>query len=435
MVNKFGRAIDHLVQNGDLNIVLESLQAVEDLFTSQWLDNAGEHRLQLLWSRKDALATSELFALGQAIKRLSTHQRTWLETTAKEIKKNVQTSHGLITEIIIIGSLSTKNGVVNPCGKSYPTYDYTVDFDNGYRYKVSIKNFDMSVHEKNFRAMSDTIRKTFRNYLNSRSQSGSLRICCDNSCLTKQMVSRICEFIVFKMNSFGLYKFEDIGVMITYAEVGMYESSQLAKPSDIVMFMFRQHPNEQRNIESKIKSANDSMLKDGVDEKSIKKLIIRLGDTTDIGNVKRYLEQIADDHERCGFEMCIVLQPMVVNDNTSTSITTRFCPIDRSFIPLSERFQEKIENTGLLNFTIGVGSMTYEHAPLTLMEGKKKVNVDLSKYYIYQRGDIYLHPQKNKNGYYMGLASEAPGIIVHSVLSDMVFTPTVYTYDQKLLIL
>ncbi|HFU8029829.1 TPA: hypothetical protein ACH7EX_004516, partial [Escherichia coli] len=184
MNNKFNRAIEHLINPGSPEEVINAIQAVEDLFSLAWLSKQEGHRLQTLWSRLDSLSTSELYRLGKSIINLSVKNKKWLEATAKEIKKDTDSSHGLLTEMIIIGSLSTELGTITPCPKSFKIYDYIVDFGNESRHKVSIKNYDITKHEKDFNNRCELIRITFKNHLESMKLSGGLMVLLEHDILT-----------------------------------------------------------------------------------------------------------------------------------------------------------------------------------------------------------------------------------------------------------
>ncbi len=435
MTNKFGRALDHLTKTAGLEYVLSALQAVEDLFSEKWLTSNGKHRLQLLWDRKDSLATNELFSFGKSINRLKQHNLTWLESTANEIKKNIDTSHGLITEIIMVGSLSSKDGVVSPCTKSYPIYDYTIDYPTGFKYKVSVKNFDISIHEKHFHDMGELIRKTFINYLETRKISGHLQIVCDGGVLTRDITNQICMHIVFSLKKYGTYLINGDNVTLNFQKIPWCEENQLAKSSDAVMILAKQHFNEQRNIESKLRQANESLLKDSYEESSVKKLIVRIGETTDINKLKAYAENLAQSPDGCGFDMCLFLQPKVISANNSTEIVTTVCSVMRSTYPPEQNIANKFKKMSPLKMDLGVGSLSDVDAPFKFTDGENYIDVDLSSYYLYQKGDIYLKMKKDGQRYYGELKQLAPGIVVHAVFQSATIKTKIFPDAFKLLII
>ncbi|MBO1897622.1 hypothetical protein HNW13_017945 [Shewanella sp. BF02_Schw] len=344
------------------------------------------------------------------------------------------TSHGLITEIITIGSLSSEDGIITPCTKSYETYDYTIESKSGYKYKVSIKNFDISVHERAFIEESKIINKMFQNLLQHYQMSGSLRLVCEIS-LTRKMTLDICIFIASSIKSYGHF-YPIYGCMVSFVPLYGYDSSLLVNGSGTVTVLSKQHRNEQRNIESKIKSANDKMLKDPVDANSIKQLVIRLGETTDINRIKSFIQDIADDYERCGFDMCLIFQSSVVadlKDNTS-NINTTIAPIGRSFYPETESIKEKLKNIGFITMSLGIGTVSTGSMPLKLVVDGQLDEGDVSNYYVLQQGDIYLKMKKDASGLSAVLSHPAPGIAVHAVHENFTIKGAVFPVNNKLLI-
>lgn len=434
--NKYRRAIDHLTQSSSPERVIGALQAVEDLFTASWLEKKDGHRLQILWARRDTLSTSELYSLGKSILKLSVNSRRWLEANAREIRKDINNSHGLLTEIITIGNLSAKGGTITPCTKSYPLYDYTVDFETGYQYKVSVKNFDISIHEKNFNKQCNLIRTTFKNFLKRKKDSGYLTVILERDVLTEDLARVICCHIAFQLDKHDVYLAEDGRFLISFNALSEYEGKGLVHPSDIVLIIGRQHHNEQRNIKDKIKQAHDKLSADPDDDKSLKKLLIRLGTTTNIDLMHEYMQELASDWERCGFDMYLLVQPAVVSDLThnTTMIVNTIYTGSKSFYPKTSNFMQKMVNLRPITWEIGVGGISQKRAPLLLMAGKASTNIDLSESYVFQKGDIYLRAEREGDTYMGDLSRMAPGILLHSVVDNMILSPVCFATEDNLLI-
>ncbi|AZT39661.1 hypothetical protein ELZ88_24325 (plasmid) [Salmonella enterica subsp. enterica serovar Karamoja] len=85
--------------------VQETIESVAELFTADWLNQPDAHRFQILWQRRDPLASTELYALGRAICQLRGKNLAWLKSSARDIKKGTTNAHGLITEIVTIVSV------------------------------------------------------------------------------------------------------------------------------------------------------------------------------------------------------------------------------------------------------------------------------------------------------------------------------------------
>lgn len=437
MNNKYRRSIRHLVKTSSSETIINAIQAVEDLFSSSWLEQQNGHRLQILWAKQDHISTSELYALGKSILKLSIYNRQWLETTAREIKRNANSCHGLLTEIIIIGSLSTEGGVVKPCKKSNPLYDYTIDFDTGYQYKVSIKNFDTSIHEKEFNKQSGIIRKAFKNWLKQKNKSGNLIVILEHDLLTKNLVEVICCFIVFTLDKPGSYPLLQGRITIIFSLLDEIDSRKLLSPSDKVLIMSKQHYNEQRNIKNKIKQAHDDLQKDPDDEKSFKQLIIRLGASTNINLMNKYMEELASDWECCGFDLYMLLQPTISSDvkEGTTQILTTVYNGGKSFYPISSNIINKYENIKLFKIEFGVGGISLSKAPMMLMHNNISTGIDLSAFYTYQKGDLYVEAERVDNQYLVETSMVAPGVLYHSVVKNIVYSPIYFPDDDNLLII
>ncbi|MER5058657.1 hypothetical protein K9U65_10730 [Providencia stuartii] len=437
MNNKYRRSIEHLAKTSSPETIIGAIQAIEDLFSASWLEQQNGHRLQILWARRDNVSTSELYSLGKSILKLSTHNQQWLETTAREIKRNINNCHGLLTEIIIIGSLSTEGGVVNPCKKSNPLYDYTVDFETGYQYKVSIKNFDTSIHEKEFNRQSGIIRETFKNFLKRKNESGKLIVILEQDLLTKNLVEEICCYIVFILDEPGSYSLSRGRITIIFSLLNEFNSRKLLPLSDTVMVLSKQHYNEQRNIKYKIKQANDDLLKDPDDEKSFKKLIIRLGASININLMNEYMQELASDWEYCGFDHYMLLQPTLaldVNENT-TQILTTVNQGAKSFYPEQSNPISKLKNFKLLKFEFGVGGVSCNKVPMMLVNNNISTGIDLSAFYTYEKGDMYVEAERAGNQYLLEMSMVAPGVLLHSVVKNIVYSPICFPEDDKLLII
>ncbi|WP_227136495.1 hypothetical protein [Kosakonia radicincitans] len=310
----------------------------------------------------------------------------------KRYKKDSASSHGLITEIITIGSLSTDGGVIKPCPNSNPIYDYEVYFDTGYKYKVSIKNFDITIHEKSFKEKSDIIRKSFINFLRRSSSSGKLHVVLENDILTSELLLDICYNIAFRLKNYGHYEIANGRYHIFYSSLNEFQSGQLHPSSDIVQVTAKKHFNENRNILDKIDSANKKLLSDPADHKSIKQLIIRLGATADFDVICRHIDKISEDWQQRGYDLVQVFQPQVVQDieNNKTSICTSLYMGNNIPYPLTQRIDEKLNNTKLVRVEFPTNSISTESIPISFVNEGVKMDINLRPFYHYQQGDIYI---------------------------------------------
>lgn len=438
MENKFKRSLIHLQDKNTHEFIIEAIQAVENLFSEIWLKEMSGHRLQILWGRRDSLATTELFFLGKAILKLSTDNRRWLESTARDIKKDAASSHGLITEIITIGALSTDGGLIKPCPQSNPIYDYEIEFETGYKHKVSIKNFDITIHEKAFQKRSEIIRKTFKNFLERSRSSGRMHVLLEHHILTDDLMLEICCRIVFSFKEHGNYPGKNNSYHLFYYPINDFESEALHPVSDIVQITARQHYNENRNITDKIDKANKQLLSDPQNPKEIKQLIIRLGASADFDIICRHIDKISDDWEFRGFDFIQVYQPQVVDDIkcNKSSICTSVYFGDKLFYPDSSSMVEKIKNTRIVKMEFAAGSISFKSIPMSFENNGIPTGLTLNSFYNFQQGDVYLKSKLMEGARYEGTMSRVyPGVVTHLVIKDMTISPIVYTKEERLLII
>lgn len=437
MDNKFKRAIEHLTKTSSTEKVIEAIQAVEDLFEKKWLEKNDGHRLQILWSRRDIISTSELYSLGKSILKLSIDNRKWLASNAVTIKKDIKRSHGLLTEIITIGSLSSDNGIIKPYPNSFPIYDYSINFKNDYKIKVSVKNFDITDHEREFQSRCDIIKKTFINFLKRTKISGKLTIILHEKILTSEAMNDICTFIVFNLKQHGVYLLNDESGFIKFEEFVEYPPSDLLPHSHAVIILTKQHFNEQRNILDKLTRANEKMLSDPEDSTSLKQLVVRLGATADIDIIHEHLKSIAAVDFRCGFDIFYIFQPTVTTDidNKSSVIITTIYTGSRKHYTYTSSIEDKLKNITLIKNEIGVGGVSLSKAPLRFLVNDEVADIDLSSNYVYQKGDIYIKASKIGGVYHGELSLVAPGIMTHAVIENMILSPICFSPDDRLLII
>ncbi|WP_147426771.1 hypothetical protein [Trinickia fusca] len=135
---------------------------VESLFNPIWLRESTPHRLRAIWRRTDKLAKVEVASLGFFIKQLQAEHRKWLADTARDIRNQAQSPHGLIFEIVTLGSLAARGMNVRPMKQHHPGYDAEVSGQDGCTLRVSIKNHDISEQEKQFRFESARLANIVR---------------------------------------------------------------------------------------------------------------------------------------------------------------------------------------------------------------------------------------------------------------------------------
>jgi hypothetical protein len=146
------------------------LKEVVGNFGEDWLTNEKEHPLGQLWSRPDPLATIELLVFGRALRRLAAFP-TWLRTQVDKIKgKDANNRRGALFEILATGQLEGDNFTVEPAPANQPGYDAYVEFNCRAEMGLSLKSYDVSVHQRTFESEANQAWERLKQHLKASSQ-------------------------------------------------------------------------------------------------------------------------------------------------------------------------------------------------------------------------------------------------------------------------
>jgi hypothetical protein len=79
---------------------------ISERFDQTWLESdSGNHSLQQLWQRFDALSTIELFTFGSALIAAEQASAKWLSDQVKLVRGNDENNQrGAVFEILVVGA-------------------------------------------------------------------------------------------------------------------------------------------------------------------------------------------------------------------------------------------------------------------------------------------------------------------------------------------
>lgn len=126
--------------------VMESLfKELADQFGIRWLNSQGDHTLQNLWNRRDALSTNELYALAHAINRLNRIDDAWVSHQTKQIiEGDGNNQRGAFFELIGLDILMVPELYrVIPAHRNQAGIDATLAFPEGGNINLSLKNYSL----------------------------------------------------------------------------------------------------------------------------------------------------------------------------------------------------------------------------------------------------------------------------------------------------
>ncbi|MEI6002262.1 hypothetical protein H3V53_35610 [Paraburkholderia bengalensis] len=414
--SKFNRTTAHLGEHAGA-FADACFQAVEDLFEGAWLRKDKGHRLQTLWARRDILATNELYALGKAIRNLQPKHAKWLESTARRLKKNPADSHGLITEILVCGSTRGHGGAeVYPSKKDEPGVDLVVRFPSSFKYVMSVKNHDISIHEKAFQKLAEGLKEAFVSKLKKLGENGKLYVVCDDYMSADEFTMCI-DFVRGSLRDDGAYVLIPNRLTVFYAKLVNEPDREFAKTmtSSAVLIHCGEHPNEQLNFKDKLRKAAENMQKHVARSDTCFRLLrMRVHASADIIALEKAAQDMLDANTDCGLDGVLLTQSTGAREKATNN----------TIIYTVVRFAGRTDHAGLvasvqrgerLSYEFGVGSIgqtpaeTFfsigNHGPTALPRGR----------YVYQKTDYYYLMKRDANGLYGNLESPASGVHFHAV--------------------
>ena len=142
--------------------VEQAFEKLVQYFGNRWLNSeAGTHTLQQLWRRRDAIATNELFTFGSSVLAAEQASAEWLKAKIKLVLKGDENNQrGAIFEILAVGYTASRQKVT-PARANQPGFDIDIATKEGALYRVSLKRYSQSVHEKLFRKKSGAAEAKF----------------------------------------------------------------------------------------------------------------------------------------------------------------------------------------------------------------------------------------------------------------------------------
>lgn len=141
-----------------------ALLEIENYFGKNWLNKNKNHPLVELWKRNDFLSTNELYALGYSIGIIKHVDEKWLKQQINLIKVgDVNNRKGAFFEITGLALLAYKNKILFSI-ENQPGYDATLMFKNERIFRISMKNYGLSVHNKDFISKSEKLKNLSCSY-------------------------------------------------------------------------------------------------------------------------------------------------------------------------------------------------------------------------------------------------------------------------------
>jgi len=409
------QAVDLSTDRSELNAKLDAL--VRNLGL-EWLEaEDGQNPLQVLWRRRDQLATNELLNLGDAVGGFEVVDATWLKDQLTHIKSGDDGRlAGAIFELLGLNFFLAGGATVAPSANSNPGYDGIVDL-LGASLVVSIKNHGMSSHEKFFRKNAKQLDENFKIWAEKNKISCQLRIgaAChldpSNWTKLKQDVNAILSSRVDGSNN--NYHTQGEWQIVLKSIANEFEPLGQRNSSSIFFMMAPPHKNEQNKFLEDLRKGCANIVKHTkeLSSEACRILFVRLGANASINNCSDWARDYFTEYPDEKVGLIMLYQSVVTTGQNKSALSHFILPI------IGPQFESwsKSGPSGrrtLPTMSVLVGTISQE--PSKKIMQADNVEISLDDFYSYQRGDIYRLYKSNGGVLDANLSNPAPGIKVHA---------------------
>lgn len=415
--SKYNRQNSLKISSQELDKVLE---LVEGTFEKEWLEMKEEHPLRELWDRRDALATNELFSLGTCIERLNFIDTEWVKKQIHIIKTGPANNRiGAFFEILGLGFLAAEKGKISLAKENQPGYDGILNLENGKSMRLSLKNYGISAHQKDFIKNAEQIEVLIKDLLRKHNLS-PLQVLIENADKYPEQkdwdnLKRYLPdlFVEFKKDPQNRTMVIDKSWIVLIPDlINRGQPFHQVHKSYTLIITSKYHKNEEHNLFDKLNDACYNLTKHSNLETNdlINFVFIHLPTSASIKNCNTWVESYFRDFPDKPITGVILYQPCVA---TNVSNQHSFISHCFSIKVKAQKFLDWNKNFKQINFGIPVGIITDEAAPLKLIVGDE-MSINIDDRYIYQKGNHYLTAIKGKDGSLGGnITKVSSGIFTH----------------------
>jgi hypothetical protein len=312
-------------------------------FSESWLTSNSGHPLQILWARKDILASIELAYIGCSIQKIKPVSPDQLRQNIKLLKNNDRgTMAGAVWEIILAAAFHNppdqKSRLLGPHRR---TYDVDVETRDGSKTRISVKNFGQSEKDRDFVVHFDSIEKIIKHSIIRHIQIIIFRK--DNYPSPQEWASliRTLKILIRSNNYYMHYLVNGWDISITpltndqmkkltgLDTASLYES----KSSSTLFIALPFYKNENKNIESKLIDACSDLIDNGSIESNESKnsLFIHLPEYVSLEDYVDWCKEFFLKNPHAPISYITLLQPAYATDpeKDESFLATNYAVIER----------------------------------------------------------------------------------------------------------
>lgn len=403
----------------------DCFRVLRETFTNEWLETNGNNVLQKLWSRRDTLATRELFSLGSAIKTLLAFPDFIKEKVELVKTGDPKNWNGALFEIYAL-SFFTRYKIA-PAKKNQAGYDGVLNLSDSKRIRISIKNYSISKHHESFLKEANLINDLTQKYLQD-----------FNSPPIELIISKKTNYPSsgdwqqLKENFHGVFiEYNKIGNNFIRVEIGDWSIivQRLGKKSEVyskikksysLILSSQFHTNEEKNLFDKLEEACANIVKHGgnetIDEKNL--IVIHLPKIASRENCQKWVKDYFEQYPEKPISGVILYQPLVVSnkDGNGTYISNGVSIICR------EKFIKDFESFFPLDLTFPIGKPegVFPQPKIFIQEtATTAFEIVMNNSYVFQQGHHFYDAQAKGEAIEGTINKVASGIFTHSIFEIM----------------
>ena len=404
--------------SSDHNELNAKFDALARHFDIAWLAVEGDNPLQILWKRRDALATNELLNFGDAVEGFELVDPAWLKRQVEHVKGGDEGNRsGAIFELLGLNTFLAAGAKVSPSPGSNPGYDGVVELPGPSSLLVSIKNHGVTSHEKFFRMNAKELDGQFHSWMTTNGKSGELRIsskhALDATAWTK-LKQDVRSILAGQLDgSARSYQVQGEWHIVLKAISAEFKPLSRHNSSSIIFIMAPAHKNEQKKFVEDLRKGCANIVKNtnSLPDDACRVLFVRLCASASIKHCTDWARDYFQDYPNEKVGLIMLYQAAVVNAPTQTSMSHYILPI---MGPQFQSWSQPAQGTlrRLPNMTVLVGVIIDQPSGKVIQADDTQTPLD--NIYTYQRGDIYRSYKLEGSGLEANLSNPAPGIMIHA---------------------
>jgi hypothetical protein len=279
----------------------------------------GDHPLQKLWNRKDALATNQLVWFGDAVLRMRAVGSRWADAELKKVKADSSEQginrKGAAFEILGLGIFTERLRVV-PRSSGNPGYDGTLHFPDGGRLDLSLKNYGASTHERGVQDQGRELEEKFCKVLQALSLNGlHLRVIAKrypSDADWSRLRDNLHVIVETDPKVLG-HAAQDAVWAVMLRPLGEFDARTAPRLSYQVTVLIPLHANERQNLISKLDVAYANAQKHGTQDEGLARgVLFHLPENASMANCVTWAKEYFVDRPEGLVDLVIFYQPSVV---------------------------------------------------------------------------------------------------------------------------